>query len=277
MRLKTHFQKLYRGELPLWNVFWVQLIATPIVVFSCSFAIVFEAYQLNRGSQPFPYSLILLIFLVPMYLFILYLPFITFMISRTRCALWLKIPAAIVGVMISGIYICYTLVPQNVCACGDDEPATNLAKVKESASMLSGAFSAYDLKYKISKAVGASDLEQFLNYVKQDRKRKIDSVTGERIIDCANLKLKCLLLHNGSVMAYNAKETLGGIDDKHAIRVIVDPDGDINIAGNVKAVALYQYADGSVRIDSNLKPGTESSLSKYEADIRKVPKWLEWD
>lgn len=281
--VKKHFEKLRGGQLPLWKVFWVHLILLPVLLLGIAYCIIWAFYHFNGNSQPIPYPVLLLILLIPTYLLILYFPFITVMLSRCRQSMWVRLPVIAIGTFISAGYAISLIAPP-ICACGDEGPASNLAVVKEAASMVSGSYSAYKLEHEISSNTGSKDFEQFWNYVKKDTERRIDSVTGEASLDCSDSKITCLLLHNGGVMAYDERETFGGTDGRQAIRFVIDPDGSFSgqlstaeDAKNVKAIALYQYADGPIRLDSTLKPGTRSSTVQYEPSPHKVPQWMVLD
>jgi len=168
-----------------------------------------------------------------------------------------------------------------MCGCGGDvNKGMNTAITREAIAMLSSAFSVNQLKkHPMMNSIGLKDLMTEMNYVTTTEEKQIDSVAGEQSFSCANAPFTCLQLHNGSILAFENQETFGGNQKNRAIKVLLDPDGaysgkttspeDFN--GNVKAVALYLYADGFIASDATFRPNTQSNLHHYKVDTEKVP------
>lgn len=138
--------------------------------------------------------------------------------------------------------------------------------------MISGGLAAYQEKSPVTSNTSISDILPYINYLEEDKKRKLNSVQGEPRIDCAASTVRCLALHNGGIMAFNTNETFGGLDNTHVIRVVVDPDGGYyNVT---QAVEVFLLPNSQVKLSSELQPGTRSSLCLYEANANKQPDWL---
>lgn len=123
----------------------------------------------------------------------------------------------------------------------------NTAIAKEAASMVSGAFSAYQLNNTLTSGTTAGVLSQYMNYVSVDTSSTYTSLTA-----CASGTYVCLKLHNGGVLHYHAANTFGGTSTTNGIYFNIDPDG----AGSTGAATFVQYYNGRLTTYGNRDTGT---------------------
>jgi prepilin-type N-terminal cleavage/methylation domain-containing protein len=111
----------------------------------------------------------------------------------------------------------------------------NTAIAKEAASMVSGAFSSYQLSNSIVSATTPGVLTQYMNYVATDTA----SALGTGSFTCASTE-PCLKLHNGGFLQYKTTDNFGGTTTTDAVLFNIDPDG----SGTIGAATIVQYANG---------------------------------
>lgn len=100
----------------------------------------------------------------------------------------------------------------------------NTAVFKESASTISGAFSAYQLENTVASGVGPADFTKFINYVSTLSTATTGNDTTQ--IDCNNGGVVCLQLHNGGILAYDQDQVLPATPNNDTYLTFwVDPDG----------------------------------------------------
>jgi hypothetical protein len=151
----------------------------------------------------------------------------------------------------------------------------NTAIAKEAASMIAGAFSAYDMPgNQITSKTAAKELIQFMNYVKIDTSTRFGSglKNGHVALQSCSPQLPCLRLHNGGILQYDAQQTYGGTATTNAIFFNLDPDGE---APNGR-VSFYQYANGRIRTGETKLPGTFISggtLTSQDQDPEYLQDW----
>jgi prepilin-type N-terminal cleavage/methylation domain-containing protein len=108
---------------------------------------------------------------------------------------------------------------------------------KETASMVAGAFSNYQLKIGMASTMKGSDLTQYMNYIKVDTTTLYNATTGTALQQCT-ATLPCLTLHTGGVLQYDTAMTMGGTNTTNAVYFNLDPDGN-GAQGRITFVQFY--------------------------------------
>ena len=113
----------------------------------------------------------------------------------------------------------------------------NTAIFKEAASMVSGAFSAYQLNNTVSTtATGPQDFSPFMNYVALTT---VDANVTTAGTNCSDATETCIQLHNGAVLAWDRDQTFTTTAG-HYMTFELDPDG----SGTTTASTIVLYANG---------------------------------
>lgn len=133
---------------------------------------------------------------------------------------------------------------------------------KETASMVSGAFSTYQLRNGITSTVKGSDLTQYMNYIKIDTSTTFFAGSGTALQQCSST-LPCMTLHTGGVLQYDTAMTLGGTATTNAVYFNLDPDGN----GAQGRVTFIQFYTG--RLSSGGVGGTATPLEGHS--LVKIP------
>lgn len=143
----------------------------------------------------------------------------------------------------------------------------NTAIAKEAASMVSGAFSSYQLANSVVSGTTAGLLTSYMNYVAVD-----SSSTTYGFTDPCSTST-CLKLHNGGVLQYKSGNSFGGSTTTHAIYFNIDPDG----AGTTGAATFVQYYNGRLTTFQvgNANPGVATSTgpSTVATDPSYIQNW----
>jgi hypothetical protein len=142
-------------------------------------------------------------------------------------------------------------------------PSDNISGIdttisKETAGMISNAFTAYQEKRNknINSHIQIDDLLPYFPYIKKvdiksayqagrsPRRYNIRSkYLGEPLQTCST-QLPCLILHNGSVLQYDAEQNCPGLQpENEALLFNLDPDGN----GPDGKVTFLQYLTGRLR------------------------------
>lgn len=141
----------------------------------------------------------------------------------------------------------------------------NTAIFKEAASMVSGAFSAYQLNNAIASGTHA-DLTQFMNYVSIYTTAGNTGPTAPTSIDCsAN---PCLKLHNGGLLQYSNTDAWGSTGSY--IYFNVDPDGSNTAAG---AATIVLYGNGRMTDGANQ---IQTAGTNLLSPITTNPSYVSW-
>lgn len=139
----------------------------------------------------------------------------------------------------------------------------NTAIAKEAASMISGAFSSYQLNNSIASGTGPANLTQYMNYVSVDTATNYAAASGQQgtALTACTATLQCLKLHNGGVLQYATNNSFGGTATTNAIYFSVDPDG----TGTQGSINFIQYYNGRLTTGGNAATGTTSTNSGVTA------------
>lgn len=176
----------------------------------------------------------------------------------------------LISLAILGIIATFTI-PKVITSMNNSQ---NKAIAKEAASMVSGAFSAYQLNNTITSSTKGSDLTQFMNYVTLDTSTNYSAganQTGTALQACT-ATLPCLKLHNGGVMQYDTVMTMGGTAASNAVYFNVDPDG----AGTQGAISYVLFSNG--RFSTGQQAGTATPTGGTLTRIATDPAYLQtWD
>jgi len=146
---------------------------------------------------------------------------------------------------------------------------------KEAASMISGAYQAYQQKNTVTASTGSGDLTAYMNYVALDTTSMIDRTYMDPPEQCS-ATYPCLLLHSGARLSYSPSEPFAGTVSTSAIYFYLDPDGVVTTNGSGKSVVFFLYVNGRLTTWGNLAPGTYNSGGSYTADPNRDPSWLSW-
>jgi len=152
---------------------------------------------------------------------------------------------------------------------------------KESAGMVSSAYSAYKLQNSADTTTKLGDITPFLNYVSVDTASQIDDrQTASAItIQCTAARV-CLHLHNGSVLLYKSP-AFNGTASTNGVEFYVDPDGvvtDGTTNGPGKTLHFILYYNGRLATRGTLEPNTLVGGFTYTTpDPAFDPPWFNWD
>jgi len=151
---------------------------------------------------------------------------------------------------------------------------------KESAGMISVAYSKLRLETGISATTRALDLTPFMNYVKIDTVSQIDFNNTATVRDCSDGSPQtCMRLHNGAILRIWNANNFGAAASTAAIGFIFDPNGQYDGAADSpgKSVQLWLYYDGKVRTQGTLAPSTYSEGVLQSICAACDPPWFHWD
>lgn len=270
-----HYKALLKGDLPLWQVFWIHFILLPILLNVC----IYSLLEINVTFDFMPFGMPITIIWASIYTLLLYFPFMTLALCFVKKRTWLNFLAIGIGVYITYTYGNLMLFPPPLRT----PISKNEYTIRDSAAMVSQSLTLHKYYSDLTATTHLNDFKSNWYTKGEDKNRLIDSITGETSLNCADSNVTCILLNNGAVMAFNPKETLGGLTETNALRFVIDPDGTYSgkritptAEGNVKSVAIYLYTNGRLTTDSTLVENTHSSLGHYKRDASKVPEWLEW-
>ncbi|MGE0199649.1 MAG: type II secretion system protein [Candidatus Melainabacteria bacterium] len=150
----------------------------------------------------------------------------------------------LIALAILGVIATFTI-PKVLQASGEGQ---NTSIAKETISMVSGAFSAYQLSNPIATTTTTANLTTNMNYV------SFDTATAT-VFTCIPAN-PCLVLHSGAWMQYTAAQAYtAGTTSTHYITFNVDPDG----AGTVGHFSILQMANGRVTTGGNSTGLTQGS------------------
>ncbi|HEY9685571.1 MAG TPA: type II secretion system protein [Coleofasciculaceae cyanobacterium] len=144
----------------------------------------------------------------------------------------------------------------------------NTAVAKEAASMVSGAFTAYQLNNSIADATTPGVFTQYMNYVSTDAATTgIGTAAGQTgLQDCNVANVVCLKLHNGAILQYGATEKFKGTTTTSAVHFNVDPDGTGTGAGRITFVQFIngRMTTGGVADDSATEYSTTAGALTFQ-------------
>jgi prepilin-type N-terminal cleavage/methylation domain-containing protein len=167
----------------------------------------------------------------------------------------------LVSLVILGVIATFTI-PKVLNASTSSQTAI----AKEAASMISGAFSVYNLSNTLATTTTPGVLQQYMNYA------SIDATTtySTGMVTCSATVI-CLKLHSGAVLQYEVANTFGGTTTTDGIRFNLDPDG----AGNQTAVTFVKFYNG--RLTTHGAAGTYqtggTALTPVATDPLYISSW----
>lgn len=152
------------------------------------------------------------------------------------------------------------------------------AIAKEAAAMLSEAYQSYRHEKPVLATTAINDLTPYINYVRVETARTVDSLPSLGTVDCS--VEKCLLLHNGAVLNYYSN-SFNGTTDLSAIHMRIDPDGKVtNGTGNAgMSVAFWIYTNGRLTTRGEILNNTINSAPSCPCTPNEIydPDWFSWD
>jgi prepilin-type N-terminal cleavage/methylation domain-containing protein len=184
----------------------------------------------------------------------------------------------LIALAILGVIATFTI-PKVLVA---QQNGQNLAKAKEVAGMVAGAFQAAVQAGTISSSTKPSDLAQYINYVSIDTSgRLIDGHPGIASSTC-NSTYPCMKLHNGGYLWLQDDSSFGGTSNLHMIAFRFDPDPANNTTstsdGPLKAVQFQLYYNGMLRTRALTFTGSCDSNGCTGKDPNSAfdPSWFSW-
>jgi type II secretory pathway pseudopilin PulG len=147
------------------------------------------------------------------------------------------------------------------------------AIVKETAAMLSAAYSQYQLNGTISSNTNGQALTPYMNYVKVDTTSNLDPRPGGSARDCNDGGSVCLRLHNGALL-WIPITRFGGTGALNAFFVHLDPDR--TNTGTADSVTLMLYYNGRVTSRANVAAGTADGGGGTYTPGSYDPSWFSW-
>lgn len=153
------------------------------------------------------------------------------------------------------------------------------ATAKEAASMISGAYQAYQLDNTVTASFSGADLLPYINYVSRQTTGSIDNTYGNNNVSCT-VSNACYVLHNGGKLRIRNVLRLDGTTALNAINFTFDPDGVYSgsTTGPGKSVDFWLYYNGRITDTGGITDGTlnNSGGSPYSPAPSSVPPWFSW-
>lgn len=179
----------------------------------------------------------------------------------------------LISLAILGAIATFTI-PKILSAQAD---ASKLAKTKEVAGMIAGAYQKAYLAGVVTNSTVPFDLTPYMNYVSVDTSGTvIDSVPTEASSTC-NGTTPCVRLHNGGVLWFHST-SFGGSTNFVAIAFRFDPDPANNTSstadGPLKVVQFDLYRDGFLATRANLRAGSIDPI--FGSCPTCDPSWFSW-
>jgi prepilin-type N-terminal cleavage/methylation domain-containing protein len=130
---------------------------------------------------------------------------------------------------------------------------------KEAIGAVTDAYTQYRSNNRLAAAFEPSMLLPYIGSAKPFT-GIIDDNPGWGSLDCSDVNMRCVQLHNGAVVVADQYAELTGTSNLHATYVMIDVDGRYGgmTTGNTggKAVSLLLYANGFITSITNAKTGT---------------------
>lgn len=155
---------------------------------------------------------------------------------------------------------------------------SNVAKAKEVASMISGAYQKAQLDGAVTSTTKPSDLTPYMNYISMDSSGTvIDHIPGFASSICDS-STPCIKLHNGGIVWLYDTESFGGTTPLNVLAFRFDPDFSQNTVstadGPLKAVEFELYYNGQLTTRGLIKAGTTGSIAPFVS--HPDPSWFQW-
>lgn len=168
----------------------------------------------------------------------------------------------LITLAILGVIATFTI-PKIITAQGNGQ---NLAKAKEVAGMVSGAFQQAQAVGSISSSTTFGILTQYMNYVATDTTAAMDGFT------CSSTT-PCLLLHNGGALNYPTDKSFGGTGTTNELYFVFDPDGSQN---NIQSLAFFLFYQGQVNTAGGFHAASCNSGGCATTTAGADPSWFQW-
>lgn len=149
---------------------------------------------------------------------------------------------------------------------------TKLAVSKEDISIISGAFSQFKLLNTVSTSSEFGNMVPYINYAKLNTSGTIFNGSWN-----CTASAPCLVMHNGSNLAYTVGESFSALDTSHVIHIVIDPGG--NTAYGPDGVDIFLFPNGRITEQAALPGGSvSSSLGSYgwTGYAGYTPAWFHW-
>ena len=157
------------------------------------------------------------------------------------------------------------------------------AAAKETAGMISGAYSAYKQAYGIPPStMWAQDLSPYMNYLSLDSGSSVDDVQTQNVQGCTNpaAHAVCLNLHSGAKLRFWNSQ-FGGTQNTSAVLFWFDPDGKVTDGttnGPGKSVAFVLYYNGLLTSYGRTLPNScTTSGCPFAPNPNTDPPWFSWN
>lgn len=177
----------------------------------------------------------------------------------------------LIAVALIGVIAVFT-VPKVLNAQGNKE---NIAKTKQFAAGLVGAYTNYQLDYGTNKDLTLTNLTPYLNYVEISTTAVGDYPDGSNFA-CDGGTDQCLRFPNGGIARFKTNYSFGSTNTTNAVYAYFDPDGkDSNLYG----VQLYLYYDGQIKSSANVRTntcGVWGGASCWDG-YGSIPSWFNWE
>jgi prepilin-type N-terminal cleavage/methylation domain-containing protein len=156
------------------------------------------------------------------------------------------------------------------------ESSTNgklVAIAKESASMISGAYTNYKANATPTSLTQPQNLTTYMNYVSTDVASTFTTPNAGARMDTCSATLVCMNLHNGGVLQYDTGQSFGGVANTNAMFFNVDPDGFLPGAGGISFYLFFNGRLASGQSAGAPTPGGTVGLTAVATD----PTYFSWN
>lgn len=148
------------------------------------------------------------------------------------------------------------------------------AMAKESAAMVSEAYTLYQHDNGLTTAISMRNLTPYINYVRVDSTTLVNDKPGWGSVWCGTYQ--CLRLHNGGIIVYDPNAAFGGSDANNAVWFNFEPRPDIDSPG--EGMTFFMYYNGRLTTWKDRLDGTKTSVWTYlNSDGTGDPVWFSWD
>jgi prepilin-type N-terminal cleavage/methylation domain-containing protein len=195
---------------------------------------------------------------------------------HSRSTVGFTLAELLIALAILGVIATFTIPKVLTAQAGE----TSRAKVKEAASIITGAYQLYKMENTLTGNEQFNDFVPFINYIAsyQSGEISIDSPThwGMGAISCnTGSGTRCLKLHNGSVLLYYTHH-FNGTGPLSAIFLIVDPDGEVQVTSESSSLELFLYFNGRITDIGGLEGHTCNDFDCEDRDDAAVASWFHW-
>jgi prepilin-type N-terminal cleavage/methylation domain-containing protein len=149
---------------------------------------------------------------------------------------------------------------------------------KETAAMVTGAYSTYQYTVGATSSTKMADLTPYMNYTSLDTSSLVDYVPTTTSKDCSSSAI-CYRLHSGAIFWFwPGALTFGGTSTTHALTFFVDPDGVYsgNTSTPGKSAQFFLYYNGRLSSRRNIVNPTAADGSSFSPNSSFEPDWFSW-